>query len=36
VETVTRLVVQLLAGEHGRGYPSHRPAPSIVGPHHPT
>ena len=28
--------LQLLASDHGRGYPSHRPAPSIVGPQHPT
>jgi hypothetical protein len=28
--------LQLLTRDHGRGYPSHRPAPSIVGPHHPT
>jgi hypothetical protein len=29
-------ILQLLASDHGRGYPSHRPAPSIVGPQHPT
>jgi hypothetical protein len=28
--------LQLLTRENGWGYPSHRPAPSIVGPTHPT
>ena len=30
------LLLQLLTSQHGRDYRSHRPAPSIVGPHHPT
>jgi hypothetical protein len=33
---VTVMPLQLLTRDHGWGYPSHRPAPSIVCPTHPT
>ena len=36
IDAATKQPLQLLTRDHGRGYPSHRPAPSIVGPTHPT
>jgi len=36
VDTAAEQLLQLLTPDHGRGHPSHRPAPSIVGPSHPT
>jgi hypothetical protein len=36
IGAASQQVLQLLTSDHRRGYPSHRPAPSIVGPYHPT